>query len=185
MLDFMKRVAVWNSKRYEQKFDKPLFIALLREEHQEWREADTEVKKLDALCDEIYVAFGGAWKANLPLEELNDAMQHATTVLTNLIDCTELWPGYFNSTYIDVYEDSDEYPLAQTIALVVTTCMTEMRGMGLSYDQCMQCLNIVADSNDSKSIEKVAANVKANKSKGPYFTAPEPRLQAVLNERLN
>ncbi len=185
MLDFMKRVAVWNSKRYEQEFHKPLFISLLREEHKEWREATTEVLKLDALCDTIYVAFGGSWKAKVDLAELDQAMVHASTVLVQLIDCMELYPAYFNSTFIDVFEDSEEYPLSQTIANIVTACMTEMRGMGLNREQCMRCLNIVADSNDSKSIQKVSADVKANKDKGAYFVAPEPRLQAVLNERLN
>lgn len=185
MIDFMKRVAVWNSKRYEQEFDKQLFIELIREEHKEWRDADSEVKKLDALCDTVYVAFGGSWKANLGLGELDQAMVHASNVLLNLIDCTELYPAYFISTYMDVFEDSEEYPLATTIALVVSSCMAEMSAMGLSRAQALKCLNIVADSNDSKTIDKVAANVKANKNKGPYFVAPEPRLQAVLNERLN
>lgn len=185
MLDVMKRVAVWNSKRYEQEFSKELFVSLLTEEHTEWLDALKEVDKLDALCDEIFVAFGGAWKARLTMEELNSAMGHASLVLTNLIDCTELWPGYFNRTYIDVYTHNDDYPLAHLIALVVTTCMTEMRGMGLSEKQCIEALNIVCDSNDSKSIKKTAANIKANTDKGPYFVAPEPRLQAVLNARLN
>ena len=186
MLNFMKRVAVWNSKRYEQEFHKDLFLQLMREEHREWRKELAPVDKLDALCDMIYVAFGATWKAKVDLAELNDAMEHARNVLHNLIECTELWPGYFVPTYLDVFEDSEEYPLATTVALIVTTCMTEMRGMGLTLEQCMKCLNIVADSNDSKTIEKLAANSKGfNDGKGPYFTTPEPRLQAVLNERLN
>ena len=103
MIDFMKRVAVWNSKRYEQEFDKQLFIELIREEHKEWRDADSEVKKLDALCDTVYVAFGGSWRANLGLGELDQAMVHASNVLLNLIDCTELYPAYFISTYMDCF----------------------------------------------------------------------------------
>lgn len=186
MLEFMKRVAVWNSKRYDQVFDKALFVALLREEHKEWRDATEEVNKLDALCDEVFVAFGAAWKANLSIEELDSAMVRASQMLHNLIECLELYPAYFNSTYIDVFEDSVDYPLAQTIANIVTACMTEMRGMGLSKEQCEKCLAIVATSNESKSITKLKPGEKGfTEGKGPYFIPPEPALQKVLNERFN
>lgn len=184
MINVLQRVVAWNQKRYEQEFHKELFINMSRSEYKEWLDAKNEVDKLDALCDCIYIALGASWKANIAIENMNVALDRATQILSDLIDCTELWPAYFLGTYLDVFETKDDYPLAQTIALIVVTCMTEMRAMGLSQAQCEEALLIVCDSNDTKTIKQLASDEKGFKEgKGEFFIAPEPKLQLLLDRR--
>ena len=156
MNEVIQRICAWNAARYEQQYDHALTIALLREEYKEWLMAKTPVDQLDGLCDLVYVAFGAIWKANIDLEAMRDAEQQSAQVVDN------------------------DYPLVMSLHLIITSALTQMAGMGLSTDQCVEALLIVCDANDSKSIKKTASNVKANLDKGPYFKAPEPRLTALL-----
>jgi hypothetical protein len=57
--------------------------------------------------------------------------------------------------------------------------------MGLTKNQIVTAINIVCDSNDTKSISKTASNVKANINKGVNYQPPEPQLEALLDERRN
>lgn len=180
MNEVIQRICAWNAARYEQQYDHALTIALLREEYKEWLMAKTPVDQLDGLCDLVYVAFGAIWKANIDLEAMRDAEQQSAQVVENQLNCNELWPAQYISTYLDVMEYDNDYPLVMSLHLIITSALTQMAGMGLSTDQCVEALLIVCDANDSKSIKKTASNVKANLDKGPYFKAPEPRLTALL-----
>ncbi len=183
------RVAKWNAARYEQEFDLTLTLSLLREEYTEWLQAKTPVDKLDGLCDIIYVAMGAIWKAKISEEDLAISERQAATVVQNQINCNELWPAYYISTYLDVMEYDMEYPLASSLQLIITSAVTEMTGSGMTYNDCLMALNIVCDANDSKSIKKTKSNVKANDGdKGPYFIPPEAKLTQLLENvhaRLN
>lgn len=54
--------------------------------------------------------------------------------------------------------------------------------LGLSPTQIAQAINIVCDSNDSKSVAKTDPNVKANIDKGANYFRPEPELAKILAE---
>jgi len=181
MQNVYQKVTHWNAQRYERKFDLELTINLLREEYQEWLKAKNPVDKLDGLCDIVYVAMGAIWKANINEGNLYDAEAQAIQVVQSQIDCNELWPGYYISTYLDVMEYDEDYPLAMSLQLIICTAMAEMTGLGLDHAQCVEALNIVCASNASKSIKKTASNIKANDGdKGPFFVPPEPKLKALL-----
>lgn len=176
----LQRVGAWNAARYKQVHSLPLTVSLLREEQREFLEAKTPVDRLDALCDLIYVAIGSLWKLNVQMEDMNEAQAQAVRVVQNQLECNELYPAMYNSTYIDVLEFGNDYPMAMSLQLIITSSLTEMSGMGLDSEQCIDALLIVCDSNDTKSISPTKASVKANIDKGPYFKAPEPRLTKLL-----
>lgn len=178
----LQRVGAWNAARYEQEHSLPLTVSLLREEQREFLEAKTPVDRLDALCDLIFVSIGALWKLNVQAEDLDNAQTQAVQVVQNQLDCNELYPAMYNSTYIDVLEFDDDYPMEMSLQLIITSSLTEMSGMGLDQDQCIKALLIVCDSNDTKSISPTKASVKANVDKGPYFIPPEPRLTKLLEE---
>jgi len=180
MYRVLQRVGAWNAARYRQEHSLSLTVSLLREEQHEFLEAKTPVDKLDALCDLVYVAIGALWKLNVQTEDMNTAQAQAVQVVQNQLKCNELFPAMYNSTYIDVLEFDHDYPMAMSLQLIITSSMTEMSGMGLDQEQCIEALLIVCDANDSKSISVTKSNVKANIDKGPYFKAPEPRLTALL-----
>ena len=176
----LQRVGAWNAARYEQVHSLPLTVSLLREEQREFLEAKTPVDKLDALCDLVYVAIGALWKLGVQTADMNTAQVQAIEVVRNQLDCNELWPAMYNSTYIDVLEFDNDYPMAMSLQLIITSSLTQMGGFGLDKEQCVEAMLIVCDANDSKTIKKTDANTKANVDKGPYFKAPEARLQALL-----
>ena len=77
--------------------------------------------------------------------------------------------------------DQLAYPAALAAQMMITLGMTQMNAMGLSNLESLEALLVVCDSNDSKSIKKTAAHLKANDGdKGADFVAPEPRLKTIL-----
>lgn len=177
------RVATWNQKRYPQEYNHPLTISLLREEYKEWLEAKLGVDRLDALCDIVYVALGALWKDNVSEEHNAECEERASEVVGLLLANTdEPHFAYFIGMHLDVLEYEENYPRALGLHLIIKAAMMEALSMGLSYEQFIEALLVVCDSNDSKSIKKTDPAVKANAGdKGPYFVAPEPRLQAILD----
>ena len=177
------RVCNWNAKRYAQEYNKELTLSLLQEEFLEWAQAETEVDKLDALCDMTYVAMGGLWKLNAPEEESEANGKHSLTLIDNLVALNELNPAYFIATFLTVYMVDTHYPPIQMMHHIIACSLAQMLSMGLDYNQCIEALLIVCDSNDTKSIHKTASNVKANVVKGEFYRRPEPRLTELLEQR--
>lgn len=184
MNNIYQRVVNWNSKRYDRAYNHKLTLSLLREEYHEWLQSKTDVDHLDALCDVIYVAFGALWKLDINQETMDAAFENAFERTGMLLQIDEPHPAYLIATILDVLKYEDDYLIADGLAMIAVLAQTEMYGMGLTHEQCNQALLIVCDSNDSKSIMKVAADIKANAgNKGPYFVPPEPRLEKLLAER--
>lgn len=185
MNNVFNRVATWNSRRYDREYDHNLTLALLTEEYTEWCEADSEVKKLDGLCDIIYVALGAIWKLDVTDEANEEAEAQANYVAQGLVEVMdEPHYAYFISTHLAVLKYESDYPILVGLHMIIKAAMMEMLSIGLTYEQSIKALLVVCDSNDSKSVKKTASNVKANdKDKGEFFVAPEPRLQAILDNR--
>lgn len=179
------RVISWNEKRYPQEYSHQLTLALLREEYREWLEALSEVDKLDALCDLLYVSLGAIWKFNGTQEQNEEGESRAHSLAHQLVELTnEPNQAYFVGYQIDVLEFEKDYPVLVGLHLIIKFSLLQMLAMGLSYDQCIEAMLVVCDSNDSKSIKKTDPNVKANAGdKGAFFVAPEPRLQQILDKR--
>jgi len=180
MIAVFKRVSDWNAARYDQIYNQQLTLSLLREEYQEYLEATTEVDKLDALCDLAYVAMGALWKLNPSDAVQADNGEHSVKVVAGLIEINELSPVFLVGTYLDVLQYTDGYPDVQTMHFIITSCLTEISGLGVDP---VAAMSIVCDSNDTKSVAKTASDVKANKDKGEHFRPPEYRLQSLLGAR--
>lgn len=183
MQKIFKRVADWNSLRYERKFDLALSVDLLREEHKEWLTAILHVDSLDALCDVIYVAMGVIWKCNIDENSMNNAQYTANKTLDRIIKANEPNPAYFTGMFLDVFEHDNEMPVVLSMMQIIQASMAQVLAMGLSYDQFLLALNIVCDANDTKVAHKTPNHLKANLYKGENFVAPEARLQELLNQR--
>lgn len=186
LMDIYKRVGSWNEKRYERTYDHNLALNLLDEEYEEWLEANSPVKKLDALCDEVYVALGNLWKLDIPEEEVADeeVLTLASLIVDNFIRGTGLRPIYIIPSFIDGMRTDPEVPVLLGMHVIITACLTEMKLLGLESEDGLKALEAVCDSNDSKSVKKTDSTAKANDGdKGPYYVGPEARLQAILSAK--
>jgi predicted HAD superfamily Cof-like phosphohydrolase len=66
---------------------------------------------------------------------------------------------------------------------IVYVAIGAMWKLGLPPEGIIKAIHIVCDSNDSKSIQRTAPDVKANgRDKGSTFIPPEPALRALLKE---
>lgn len=182
MFPIYDRVSKWNAQRYDRKYDSKLAISLLREEYEEWLHAEEEVDKLDALCDTVFVAMGVLWKVNITHEELEEFAQKAIGVLSSY-NMEEPNPAYMIATHLDIFEYEPEFLIEDSMMMIIYSAMGQMLSMRLSFEQCGEAIMVVCDSNDSKKVEKVAADIKANLDKGEGFIPPEPRLQEILDGR--
>ncbi len=178
----MKRVIKWNAARYEREYSHPLTVSLLREEYTEWLTATKAVDKLDGLCDLVYVAMGAIWKADIEVESVDEAQEYAANIIEKHMEVGQFWPGHYISTYLDIMEYDNEFPLVESLCLIITAALTEMSGLGLSPEECVDAMLIVCDANDTKTITKTASDVKANVDKGVYFVPPEAKLSLLLEK---
>lgn len=183
MNNIYNRVAKWNSQRYDQEYNHELAVSLLREEYNEWRRDEEAVKKLDGLCDVVFVAFGVLWKAKVDEAVLNEAKDQAIAIVDVAVEQSSFAAGYTIGLMLDIFEYEAKQELALVMCSIIYAAVAQALSMGLTYDQFIEALHVVCDSNDSKSIKRVTSDVKANAGdKGPYFIAPEPRLQAILDK---
>jgi len=83
--------------------------------------------------------------------------------------------GEFNEATTQV----DTLDALVDIIYVATGAMVKM---GLSELQIYKAIHAVCDANDSKTVVKTKAHVKANVDKGVDFMPPETRLQEILDE---
>lgn len=153
--DIYKRVCDWNEKRTPRTYNHQLTIDLLNEEHNELLEAQTDVDRLDALCDIIFVASGALWKRG------------ADSLNFDIVSNVGLWVKGFEDDPVD----------AMLIGTIIAA-VVQMEKMGLSEGQALKALSIVCDANDSKEIRMMNADTKIEK--GFSFVAPEPRLEKLL-----
>ena len=179
--NIFERVAKWNSLRYDRIYNHDLAMALLEEELQEYFDADTLVDQLDAMCDTVYVALGILWKIDVDNSTLeynadDSYKQTAALLSTNTFD-----PVYFAYAVLQRCKYDNDYTVTLAAQMLVTLCMTQMSAMGLNTEEAFEAMIVVCDSNDSKSVKKVNASIKANAGdKGAFFMPPEPKLRLIL-----
>lgn len=90
-------------------------------------------------------------------------------------------------------EEMEEFALAvkdvdrlDALADIIFVAVGAMWKIGLSKNQIVTAMHIVCDANDTKAKDKFSAIDKySSKGKGPNFVAPEPQLEALLDERRN
>ena len=180
----LDRVSAWNALRYDRQLHVPLAISMLTEEYEEWLSADTDVDRLDALCDIVFVALGVIWKCNVDLQTLMREHFIAVETLDVFIDSSSIQPVFFIRAQIDIMATDLDYPLIRSVAFIVLSAIAQMMHMGLTTDQVNEALLIVCDANDTKTVTKLGAADKGfGDGKGAYFAPPEPRLKKLLERR--
>lgn len=181
------RVSAWNNARYDRVFNLELLVELLTEEFDETVAATTAVNQLDGRCDQIYVAIGGMWKLNLPEALLEQAFGEAGLVVAGASEAGYLHNDGINAGIKANILSLSNHNLPQTdmlkATILATICLLNVYAIERDFDiSAYDAMIIVCDANDSKAVQKVAPDVKANIDKGESFVPPEARLQALLDE---
>lgn len=179
------RVAKWNAARYDQEYDQELTLKLLREEYREWVEAEELPEQVQELCDVIFVAYGAMWKLGYELS--SDLAQLCFREVDQVVQCEAVYPGTFVNSTIDILEmnkipvfENDRMKHVFKIALFA---QAQLLAYGLTFEEVIECMLVLCDSNDSKKIVKTASDVKANDNdKGSYYKSPIPGITAILKE---
>lgn len=197
MKTVFESVCAWNAARYEQEFNLELANKLLTEEYRdEWlpafrklhageRTLANEVECLDALADIAYVAMGVAWKAGCDWDAISLAQYRVLDAQANAM-CAwpQLSPGFFIGGLIDSFNFDMEQGVYDTMAMIINACTAEaMYTLGLTEEQFTEAMKVVCNSNNSKSVKRVASDVKANAGdKGPFYVSPKLGLTKILEQ---
>lgn len=184
----ISRVASWNNARYDRVYNSELLCKLLLEELNETLSAASEgdtVEMLDGLCDVSFVALGGIWKAGLDGQDLGFAYNKAIEFCRTLQDGVQvIGPSATITACINQLQDkeSDMYDVTTLcFCIMLMSFMQAAQWWGMDLDVYTRAMHVVCDSNDSKSVKKVAADVKANSNdKGNNFVPPTAGLTELL-----
>jgi predicted house-cleaning noncanonical NTP pyrophosphatase (MazG superfamily) len=184
-MDFKKieaRVVAWNSARYDREYNEELTHALLREEYQEWLTSDNNVNDIKELADIAFVCMGVVWKCGLNEQEIAEFSIVANERTGQLLDCKLLPPAYYIGALIDSLAFVQGADPAFICLIIWNLALQQLYTSGLSLDEIHKVLEAVCDSNDSKPVEKVASNVKANASKDERYRPAEPDIARIIGE---
>lgn len=183
-----KRVAAWNAARYEQVHVQELQAKLLREEFSETFNAPNAVERLDGHIDVIFVALGAMWKLGCTEQDAAEMMSAAEEFWLIVCDGDD-YQGVFErlNAWLTVVEKTllgstiTANALAMAYATIANLSYLCLDKLGYTTDEALEAAEAVCDSNDSKSIKRTDAAVKANANdKGPYYVPPTARLVKLV-----
>lgn len=178
MQTIFERVAHWNAQRYERTYNNQLTFDLLLEEYEEWMEADRYVDRVDAICDMIYVAAGGLWKAGISSAEAAMRIKNSSEIIEGLDNLTDVVAILYRLKH-----NLNEGMQIHYLILVIVENLRQLHRMGFTARDMREALLIVCDANDSKKVVKTSSDVKANAGdKGEGFQPPEERLLKLMEE---
>lgn len=86
--------------------------------------------------------------------------------------------------FVEFIKANEEVDILDALVDMIYIAIGAMWKMGLDEWQIAAAIEAVCDSNDSKEVNRVAPNVKANIVKGANYFRPEERLQEILDERV-
>jgi hypothetical protein len=195
---YFNRVAAWNAARYEQQFDLPLAVRLLKEEYTEWcvafKESQTTldrehvVEMLDAIGDVSFVALGVVWKANIDYKTFEEAMLRVQDDISSAA-CTmpQLHPMFLVASAIDGFTYDNEVGIADSMAMIIHLCALEAKyHFSFGTDKYFEVVKVICDSNDTKVIAKASATEKANDgNKGSGYVSPTSALKDLIGRGFN
>ncbi len=147
------QVIKWNEDRYgEGGYDPELTLALLTEELSELYNAKTQEDTLDAIGDVAFVLIGS-------LGKYYSKNCRVANILSNIEDDSNKLYVTFTMTCLKEY-----------ICKFITINNTSYLRIN---DIIFGCLEQVIISNNTKSIDKVSSNIKANINKGSDYKEPD------------
>lgn len=161
----IESICNWNKARYEQKYDHDLACKLLMEEFEETNTAMMEgdmVELADGLADIFYVAIGCMWKADTDISDILEVLDEAYSLpLTVALN----W--------------HPAYPSRASLASVAVSAFALLEQY-TSEEAAIKIIEAVCKSNDTKVVNMVASNVKANLDKGDTYVAPTKDIEDIL-----
>lgn len=177
----VERIVAWNEKRYDREYNAELTHELLSEEYIEFISSDEDmVNELKELCDIFFVATGACWKCgDFDVQEIQESEKFAERVKELM---PTMWPGLLIGGLIDQHAIGMVPVPSYWLHCISRLAYMQMQCLGLSPEECQAAILAVCDSNDTKSVEKTASDVKANIDKGPYYRPAEPALRKILEE---
>ncbi|PIR06665.1 MAG: hypothetical protein COV55_02830 [Candidatus Komeilibacteria bacterium CG11_big_fil_rev_8_21_14_0_20_36_20] len=184
MTSVFERVINWNEKRYERIFNFGLANALLVEEAGELENAriiGNPIETLDAVGDITFVAIGILWKLGYSPEYIESLFEkHISKHKKPNVD---IFQASLLSSYVDIADYSKldyEIIILRKIAhLICISCVEALKDLDM-FSYYLVVLRIICDSNDTKAIEKVLPDIKANINKGANYKAPTEDLESLF-----
>jgi len=167
----VEQICIWNGRRYKQEFNEELTLNLIHEEVGEIIEAQQQenfLKVLDGFADVFYVSIGAMWKLGLSPSEITKHLDH-------LQKSEEIWPlpaHLIDLTLGNVTRD--------TLGKIALSCTLELTDILRSEDYAIDVIRAICNSNDTKRVEKVASDIKANKDKGSSYIPPDEDLAVIV-----
>lgn len=175
----------WNELRYKREFNLELTLSLLNEERNELVNAFSNIDKYDALGDILFVTLGAFWK--LGIQQTNQYRMYVDTLVEKII-------GEQDEHYT---KDIEVFVPFETIINKVPNEHAALFGVidksildivrifegSLSPDCIWQILGIICHSNNTKFVDKVNFDIKANTHKGKDYKSPTKDLSIFLQNR--
>jgi hypothetical protein len=180
--EVFESVSSWNSKRYDRVYNSELLVSLLTEEINEYYDADSPVQVLDALCDTTYVAFGGLWKMQVPVEEIQNLFNMSAEMISNIVQSGPYPPIGYVRAFIDSLSSTDDVPPSFSCVSVIQTCMLQMLEMLGTPELVFEAMSAVCKSNDTKTIKKIESSEKGYGPKGSVYVSPTAELTKILEK---
>lgn len=176
--DIFKRVSNWNSARYDQVYNHELCCSLLKEELIESLESGDDIaNEIKELCDIVFVAMGGLWKAKKRFcRKIAFSLEVKDLVVNSAIESPQCLLVHFLSLDIKQIE--------KTLNSIIGLVFSKLSQLGYNEVQFIDFMKIVCDSNDSKKVMRASPSVKVNagKNKGENYFKAEPLIQQYLEK---
>ena len=185
-LPITERVIAWNAARYDQVFDFDLTVKLLLEETQELYAAKTDIEKLDAIGDIVFVAIGALWKLGLEPKSVFEIFYQQQIDLMSM-DEAHAWTLSIQAWAFDNVEHiSEKHGAWPGLTLILfstfVTALGALHGMGMQ-DKFYDVVYAICNSNDTKEVKgKTDPTVKANINKGADYVGPQVELARIIEQ---
>lgn len=177
-----ERISNWNKARYIRRdYNHSLFVHMLYEEYNEYKDAILMEDKLDGLADLYFILIGALWK--LKLKSYN-FLKHNDLLLDN-IEYNSIYNNPVNSQLEmllhlinKISSSDDEEEIKGFIGLLTKYIISEFYYLGCKTIEIELAVIIVCDSNDTKEVIKLKDYDKGE-LKGAKYKSPLKRLNLL------
>lgn len=178
LIDFCIAAAKWNELRYERNLDMSLTFSLLKEELNEYLEAEEAIDAIDAAIDIAFVAAGAIWKSGYKLcdqslssivvfnEELH--LAYHDSIIGSLNNCIK-FPG----SYLAI---GNMYQIIGA-SYVHVCAILNSEALG------QKAFEAIVTSNNTKTAKVIAIGEKySSEGKGNSYIPPTEALKLIIAE---
>jgi predicted HAD superfamily Cof-like phosphohydrolase len=83
----------------------------------------------------------------------------------------------------EAYKAKDKVEMVDGLVDIIYVAVGALWKMGLDAEAIHAAISIVCDSNDTKTVERVSSDTKANLNKGNDFIPPTEALKKLLHKK--